>query len=108
MTRFKFYTGFLFFIIVVIFIIQNPVVVNIKFFIWEIKNCPILFLVIIPLLIATSMSFLFGIIKSMRFNAKYKKEIEKRNEELEIYKKEIRKYRDLMSEDGTSAIGKLL
>ena len=107
MTRFKFYIGFLIFIGVVIFAIQNPVVVDIKLFIWEIKNCPLSLLVLIPFFIAMLLGFLFGWIKTMSFNAKYRKSMRQKDAEIDVYQGEIRRYKNLMSEDDTP-IGKLM
>ena len=107
MTRFKFYIGFLIFIIVIIFAIQNPIVVNIKLFTWEIKNCPLSLLTAIPLFIAMLLGFLFGWIKTMSFNTKYRRSMRNKDEEIDVYQKELRRYKDLMSEDDTP-IGKLI
>ena len=107
MTRFKFYIGFLIFIVVVIFAIQNPVVVDIKLFTWKIKNCPLSLLTAIPLFIAMLLGFLFGWIKTMSINTKYRRSMRNKDEEIDVYQKELRRYKELMSEDDTP-IGKLI
>jgi uncharacterized integral membrane protein len=107
MTRFKFYIGFLIFIVLVIFAIQNPIVVDIKLFTWEIRNCPLSLLTAIPLFIAMLLGFLFGWIKTMSFNTKYRRSMRAKDEEIDVYQGELRRYKDLMSEDDTP-IGKLI
>ena len=101
--RFKFYSSFLIFIIVTIFAIQNLLLVDIKLFIWNIKDVPLIILIVIPFLTAMIIGLLFGIIKS----ARYKKELKERDKIIEVYKNEIKGYREIISKDGTP-IGKII